>query len=77
MVESFIDADEGLATQSKAQIKLKFLEVETAIKSELTRTLETLNERRCRSQRVLEFEDQCFEDDNGEKDASTLFLQMQ
>ena len=36
LVESFIDAVE--ATQSKAQMKLKFLEVETAIKSKLTRT---------------------------------------
>ena len=36
LVESFIDAVEGLATQSKAQMKLKFLEVETTIKSKLT-----------------------------------------
>ena len=36
MVESFIDAVEGLATQSKAQMKLKFLETETAIKSKLS-----------------------------------------
>ena len=75
LVESFIDAVEGLATQSKAQMKLKFLEIETAIKSKLTRTLETLNERRCRNQRDFEFEDHCFEDE--EKDASTQFLQMQ
>ena len=77
LVESFIDAVEGLATQSKAQMKLNFLEVETAIKSNLTRTLESLNERRCRNQRVFEFKDHCFEDDNEEKDASTQFLQMQ
>ena len=77
LVESFIDAVEGLATQSKAQMKLKFLEVETAIKSKLTRTLESLIERRCRNQRVFEFEDHCFEDDNEEKDASTQLLQMQ
>ena len=77
LVESFIDAVEGLATQSKTQMKLKSLEVETAIKSMLTQTLESLNERRCRNQRVFEFEDQCFEDDNEEKDASTQFLQMQ
>ena len=77
LVESFIDAVEGLATQSKAQMKLKIREVETAIKSKLTPTLESLNERRCRSQRVFEFEDQCLEDDNEEKDASTQFLQMQ
>ena len=77
LVESFIDAVEGLATQSKAPMKLKFLEIETAIKSKLTRTLESLNERRCRNQRVFDFEDQCFEDDNEEKDASTQFLKMQ
>ena len=77
LVESFIGAVEGLATQSKAQVKLKFLEVETAIKSKLTRTLKTLNERHCRNQRVFEFGDHCFEDDNEEKDASTQFLQMQ
>ena len=77
LVESFIDAIEGLATQNKTQMKLKFLEVETAIKSKLTRTLESLNERRCPNQQVFEFEDHCFEDDNQEKDASTQFLQMQ
>ena len=76
LVESFIDAVESLATQNEAQMKLKFLEVETAIKTKLTRTLESPNERRCRNQRVFEFEDQCFEDDNEEKDASTPFLQM-
>ena len=70
LVESFIDAVEGLAEQSKALMKLKFLEIETAIKSKLIRTLESLNERRCRNQRVLEIEDHCFEDDNDEKDAS-------
>ena len=57
LVESSIDAVEGLATRSKAQMKLKFLEIETAIKSKLTRTLESLNERRCRNQRVFDFED--------------------
>ena len=77
LVESFIDAVESLATQSKAQMKLKILEKETAIKSKLTRTMETLNERRCRNQRGFEFEDHCFEEDNEEKDASTQFLQMQ
>ena len=77
LVESFIDAVEGLATQSKAQMKLNFLEIETAIKIKLTRTLESLNERPSRNQRVLEFKDHCFEDDNEEKDASTHFLQMQ
>ena len=77
LVESFIDAVECLATQSKAQMKFKFLEIKIAIKSKLSRTLEPLNERRCRNQRGFEFEGHCFEDDNEEKDASTQFLQMQ
>ena len=76
LVESFIDAVEGLATQSKAQTKLKFLEIETAIESKLTRTLESPDERR-RNQRVFDFEDHCFENDNEQKDASTQVLQMQ
>ena len=77
LVESFIDAVEGLATQSKAQMKLKFLELETAIKGKLSRTLESLNEHRCRNQSVFELEDHCFEDNDEEKDVSTQFLQMQ
>ena len=39
LIEPFIDAVKGLAKQSKTQMKLKFLEIETAIKSKLTRTL--------------------------------------
>ena len=53
LVEQFIDAVEGLATQRITQRKLKFLEVETAIKSKLTRTLQSLSERRCRNQHVF------------------------
>ena len=50
--------------------------METAIENKLTRTQESLNERRCRNQRVFQFEYLCFEDDNEDKDASTQFLQM-
>ena len=71
LVERFIDAVEGIATQSRSQMKLKFLEVETAIISKLTRTVESLNERRCLKERVFEFKDHCYEDDNAEKDDST------
>ena len=77
LVELLIDAVEGLATKSKAQKKLKFLEQETAIKSRPTRTLEYFIERCFRNQRVFEFEDHCFEDDSEKKDASKKFLQMQ
>ena len=37
LVELFRDTFESLATQTKVQMKLKFLEVETAIKIKLTR----------------------------------------
>ena len=77
LVESFTDAVEGSATQSKAQMKLNFLEIEAAIKSKLTQSLESVNERCCRNQRVFDLEDHCFEDDDEEKDVSTQFLQMQ
>ena len=40
IISSFITALEGLATQSKAQMKLNFIEVETAIKIELCAILE-------------------------------------
>ena len=46
LVSSFIDALENLDTQSKAQLKMNFLQIENAIKSELARILETLNQRR-------------------------------
>ena len=49
------------------------MEVETATKSKLTRTLESLNERQC----VFEFDDHCFEDGIEEKNASTQFLLIQ
>ena len=40
LISSFINALEGLATQSKAQMKLKFIEVETAIKTKLCAVLD-------------------------------------
>ena len=46
LILSFITALEGLATQSKAQMKLSFIEVETAIKIKLCAVLEQLNQRR-------------------------------
>ena len=46
LILSFVTALEGLATQSKTQVKLNFFEVETAIKIKLYATLEQLNQRR-------------------------------
>ena len=46
LISSFISALEGLATQSKAQMKLNYIELETAIKIRLCAILEQLNQRR-------------------------------
>ena len=73
LISSFITALEGLATQSKAQMKLNFIEVETAIKTKLYAVLEQLNQRR---NRASIFVDNCIVEEE-EKDLSTQFLQMQ
>ena len=44
LVSSFISALESLATQRKAQMKLRFIETETAIKIKLSNILEQLNQ---------------------------------
>ena len=75
LILSFITALEGLATQSKAQMKKKFFEVETAIKIKLCAILEQLNQRRNRAERVSIFLDDYVVED--EEDLSTQFLQMQ
>ena len=72
LITSFITALEGLATQSKAQMKLNFFEVETAIKAKLCAVLEQLNQRR---NGVSIFVDDCIVEEE-EKDLSTQFLQM-
>ena len=78
LVSSFISTLEGLATQSKAQMKLKFFEVETAIKIKLSSVLEQLNQRHSQTERVIDFEDdEYFNDTADEKELSTQFLQMQ
>ena len=59
LISSFITALEGLATQSQAQMKLNFIEVETAIKIKLCTILEQLNQRRNQAERVSNFVDDC------------------
>ena len=75
LIWSFITALEGLATQSKAPMKLNFIEVETAIKIKLCAILEQLNQRRNRAERVSNFVDDCVVEE--EKDLFTQILQMQ
>ena len=78
LVPSFISTLEGLATQSKAQKKLKFSEVETATKIKLSSVLEQLNQRHSQTEQVNDFEDdEYFNDTADEKDLRTQFLQMQ
>ena len=76
LISSFITALEELATQSKTQIKLNFIEVETAIKIKLCAILEQLNQRRNRAERVSNFVDNCIVEEE-EKDLSAQFLLMQ
>ena len=72
----FISALEWLATQSKTQMKLNFIEVETAIKIKLCGILEQLNQRRNRAEGLSNFVDDCIVEEEG-KDLSKQFLQMQ
>ena len=76
LISSFTTALEGLATQSKAQMKLNFIEVETAIKIKLCAILEQLNQRRNRAESLSNVVDDCIVEEE-EKDISTQFLQMQ
>ena len=76
LISSFITALEGLATQSKAQRKLNFIGVETALKIKLFAILEQLNQRRNRAERVSNFVDDCIVEEE-ERDLSTQFLHMQ
>ena len=79
IVFSFISALEGVATQSKAQLKLKFSEVETAIKFKLSSILEQFNQRHSQRERVSDCDDndEYFNDTAEEKELSTQILQMQ
>ena len=78
LVSSSISALEGLATESKAQLKLKFIEVETAIKIKLSIILEQLNQRHRQRERVVDFDDdEYFNDTAEENELCTQFLQMQ
>ena len=76
LLSSFITAVEGLATQSKTQMKLNFIEVEFAIKIKLCAILEQLNQRRNRAERVSKFVDDCIVEEE-ENDLSTQILLMQ
>ena len=78
LVSSFVSGLEGLATQSKAQMKSRFIEVDTAIKIKLSSILEQLNQRHSQREQVIDYDnDEYFNDTVEEKELSTQFLQMQ
>ena len=78
LVSSFINALEGLATQSKEQMKLRFIEVETAIKIKISSILEQLNQSHIQQERVIDYDnEEYFNDTMEEKELPTQFLQMQ
>ena len=59
-------------------MKLRFFEVEFAIKIKLSSILEQLNQRNSQREGVIGFdEDECFDDTVEEQELSTQFLQMQ
>ena len=67
-----------MATQSKAQLKLRFIEVETAIRIKLSSILEQLNQRHSQRERVIDYDnDEYFNNTVEENELSTQFLQMQ
>ena len=70
LVSFFIDVLENLTTQSKPQVKINFVQFETAIKNRLARILEVLKQRRCHCVGIEE------EDENS-GNSSSHFLQMQ
>ena len=78
LVSSFVSALEGFATQSKLQMELRFIEVETAIKIKLSSILQQLNQRHSHRERVIDYDnDEYFNDTAEKKELSTQFLQMQ
>ena len=70
LVESFDDALYGLLTETKAQM-IKFLEIETYVKSRHNPIFSTRNQRRCCEEPVVEFADECIGKE--EQHASTQF----
>ena len=67
-----MSAFEGLAPQIKVQMKLRFIEVETAIKIKLSSILQQLNQMHSQREGVINFYgDEHFNDTAEEKELST------
>ena len=72
LISSLIAALEGLASQSKDQMEMNFIEVETAIKIKLCAILEQLNQRRNQAERVSNFVDGCIVEEEGKEFIYTI-----
>ena len=57
-------------------MKIKFLEIESSVKSKLDQVFSALNQLRFRKEPILEFEDECI-DEEEEENVSTQVLQKQ
>ena len=59
-------------------MKVRFIEVETAMKNKFSSILQQLNQRHSQRERVFDYDnDEYFNDTMEEKELSTKFLQMQ
>ena len=65
----------GWQHRIKMQNKLSFLEIKTSVKSKLNQNVSALNQRRFRMEQVLQFEDECIQEE--EQDVLTQLLQTQ
>ena len=76
LVSSFVTTLQRLATRSKNHRKVKFIEIERAIKIKLWGVLEQLNQRHNRTGRVVDFVEDCSVESE-EQYPTTQFLQTQ
>ena len=77
LVESFVDALDGLGTQIKAETKLNFLKIEASVRRKVNQIFSARSHRRCRKEPVLKFEDECIEEEDEEQDMSRQSLKTQ
>ena len=76
-MSSFVDALENLTAQCKAQMRMSFLEIGSAIKMRLSQPMELLNKRRLRREATFTFEHECCETESEGENVSTQFLRKQ
>ena len=73
--EPFVAALDDLATQTIAQMKLKFLKIATSVKSGVNQKFAVLDQRGSRRKPIMEFKIGCIKEE--EQDVSTKFSHTQ